>query len=58
MRVWQTGGGSRSGHQPPWLLMRLDETSNLTLSHEVSNAPRAGYKRADKAMSRGIKCQV
>lgn len=57
MRVWQTSGGSNKGGIPDWRLMRLDHASNLSLSEEISEAPRNGYKSNDKAM-RLINCQI
>jgi hypothetical protein len=40
-----------------WKLMRLDEASSANILDEVSEAPRSGYARADKAMS-SINCQL
>lgn len=52
MRVWQVRGGSVSGERAGWKLLRLDETLGFRLLDEASEAPRTGYKRGDKAMSR------
>jgi hypothetical protein len=57
MRVWQVSGGSASGERTGFKLMRLDKTWGLGVSNEVSQAPRRGYKRGDKAISI-IRCQV
>lgn len=56
MRVWQTQGGSKSGVKG-WKLLRLDEVVSGHICADSSNAPRLGYKRGDKAMSR-IVCQL
>jgi hypothetical protein len=57
MRVWQVRGGSIHNEPVGWKLLRLDEVSSLRLLTEASRAPRAGYKRADRAMQT-IYCQV
>ena len=57
MRVWQVRGGSGSGERSGWKLLRLDETRGLELLSEASEAPRSGYIRNDKAMTR-IRCQL
>ncbi|MQB08538.1 hypothetical protein FCH38_04850 [Agrobacterium tumefaciens] len=57
MLVWQVRGGSNSGERQGWKLMRLDETFSIHLIEEKSSAPRAGYKRGDKAMA-SIRCQI
>jgi len=57
MRVWQVRGGSASGENSGWKLLRLDETRGLQLLDEASEAPRAGYRRGDKSMLRII-CQL
>lgn len=56
MRVWQAHGGSNSGAKG-WKLLRLDEVLTAHICPEHSNAPRQGYKRGDRAMSR-IVCQL
>lgn len=57
MRVWQVSGGSVSNEPVGWKLLRLDETTGAALTKDPSAAPRAGYKRDDRAMERII-CQI
>jgi len=57
MRVWQIRGGSDSGEPMGWKLMRLDEVQAAIATGENSLAPRAGYRRSDRAMTRII-CQL
>jgi hypothetical protein len=57
MRVWQVGGGSVSHEPVGWKLLRLDEASGALVTKQRSLAPRNGYKRNDKVMSR-IQCQL
>jgi hypothetical protein len=58
MRVWQVRGGSVHSEPIGWKLMRLDEGFSAHLLNEKSMAPRPAYKRGDRAMSGGIKCQL
>ena len=57
MRVWQVSGGSSSGEGSGWKLLRLDEVMSFRLSEEVSQAPRKGYRRGDKALAK-IVCEM
>lgn len=57
MRVYQVRGGSESNERVGWKLFRLDEALSAHVIDEKSEAPRRGYKRGDKAMSR-IYCQL
>ena len=57
MRVWQIRGGSDSGEPIGWKLMRLDEVRAANISDENSLAPRVGYRKNDRAMTRII-CQL
>jgi hypothetical protein len=54
LRVWQVSGGSVGGERAGWKLLRLDEATSCRLCDEPSQAPRSGYKRGDKALSRII----
>jgi hypothetical protein len=56
MRVWQSEGGSNSG-QRGWKLLRLDEIVSAQLGRQLTDLPRLGYKRNDRAMER-IVCQI
>jgi hypothetical protein len=58
MRVWQVAGGSQSGKDFGWKMMRLDEVTSVRLSDQKSMAPRPLYKCNDPEMLGGIKCQV
>ena len=51
IRVWQTEGDSRGAKSSGWKLLHLDEATNLTLTEEVSAAPRVGFKSGDRAMA-------
>lgn len=52
MRGYQVGGGSDSGEPVGWKLFRTDEMLGVELATQASKAPRPGYRRGDRAMSR------
>ncbi len=58
MSVWQTRGGSVHNEPIGWKMMRLDQSVSAHILDEKSMAPRPGYKRGDRAMLGGIKCQL
>jgi len=51
IRVWQTDGDSQSKQSIGWKLFDLGEASEVAIVDEASEAPRAGYKRGDRAMA-------
>ncbi len=57
MLVWQVSGGSVHSEPTNWKMLRLDETSGVSLSTETSQAPRTDYRRGNKAMQT-IYCQA
>lgn len=57
MRVYQVRGGSVSGEPVGWKMMTFDKAFSMHLTEEVSQAPRQGYARNDRGMSR-IFCQL
>lgn len=57
MRVWQVRGGSVSNERIGWKLLRLDEAISFGVTDEISQAPRADYRRHDSVMQR-IVCQL
>lgn len=52
MRVFQVRGGSISGEPVGWKLMTFDKAFSMHLTQEISQAPRQGYARNDRGMSR------
>lgn len=51
VRVWQTEGDSQSKQPVGWKLLNLHEATALVIVDDASEAPRTGYKRADRAMA-------
>jgi hypothetical protein len=54
MCAWQLSGGSVSGESTGWKLMKLDEAIGAVVSNQLSQAPRPGYRRGDKRMTKII----
>jgi hypothetical protein len=54
MRCWQLRGDGGPVEAPGWTFARLDEPRMVTRTGEKSKAPRAGYKRGDRALRRVI----
>ena len=54
MRVWQVRGGSAGGSGAGWKLLRLDGCTSLDILEEPSAAPRDGYRKGDRAMTRVV----
>jgi len=54
LRAYQVSGASNSGEHEHWKLFRVDRIHFIEPDYAVSNAPRHGYKRGDKAMKAGI----
>ena len=52
MRVYQVRGGSVSNEPVGWKMMVLDKAFTMHLTEEVSYAPRKGYAKNDRGMSR------
>jgi hypothetical protein len=57
MRVWQLSGGSASGEQVGWKILRLEDALAELITGQSSQAPRTGYRKGDPAMAR-IVCEV
>jgi hypothetical protein len=58
LRAYQTEGASASGEHAWWKLLRLDRFVSIATSGTTFFGPRPEYKRGDKAMTRGIICQL
>ena len=52
MRVFQVRGGSVSNELVGWKMMTFDKAFSMHLTEEVSQAPRQGYAKNDRGMSR------
>jgi hypothetical protein len=58
LRAFQTEGASASNEHVNWKLFRLDRMRNVELTDIEFLGPRPGYKLNDRAMTRGIICQL
>ena len=52
MRVYQVRGGSVSNEPIGWKMMTLDKSFTMHVIEEVSQAPRTGYAKNDRGMSK------
>jgi hypothetical protein len=57
MSAYQIRGGSVSGDRVGWKTMDLDKALFARLTDEVSEAPRAGYKR-NAHFFQSVRCQL
>lgn len=57
MRVFQTGGHSKSGKINEFKFFNLDDVRDATIGAGRSQAPRHGYRREDGAFSR-FECRL
>lgn len=58
LRAFQTDGASSSNEHVNWKLFRLDRMRHVELTKIGFDGPRPGYKLNDRAMTRGIICQL
>ena len=58
LRAFQRSGVSLSGDVPNWKLFRVDRIRAANTNGEQFATPRAGYRRGDRAMTRGIIVQL
>lgn len=54
LRAFQVEGASASGEHANWKLMRIDRMEAANDNGDTFSEPRPGYKKGDKAMTRGI----
>lgn len=54
LRAFQVSGVSKSGEHENWKLLRVDRLKAANDNGETFPGPREGYKKGDKAMTRGI----
>lgn len=52
MRVYQVRGGSVSNEPVGWKMMTLDKSFTMHVIEEASQAPRPGYAKNDRGMSK------
>jgi hypothetical protein len=57
MVCWQLRGGSVTSEPVGWKMMKLSEVEAAAVIEEVSEAPRHGYRKGDRRMTRII-CEL
>ena len=58
LRAFQTSGASASEEHIDWKLFRVDRIRSLRLLDQQFAGPRPGYRRGDRAMTRGVLAQL
>lgn len=58
LRAFQVEGASSSNEHVNWKLFRLDRMRDVELTDVAFDGPRPEYKLNDRAMTRGIICQL
>ncbi|SDT28530.1 hypothetical protein [Bradyrhizobium canariense] len=58
LRAFQIDGASASNEHVNWKLFRLDRMRDVELTIFEFDGPRPEYKLNDRAMTRGIICQL
>jgi predicted DNA-binding transcriptional regulator YafY len=58
LRAFQIDGASSSNEHINWKLFRLDRMRDVELTGVGFDGPRPEYKLNDRAMTRGIICQL
>lgn len=58
VRAFQVSGASASGEHRDWKLLRIDRFHGSPRLGTQFGGPRPGYRRGDKAMTRGVIAQL
>ncbi len=58
LRAFQTSGASASGEHVNWKLFRVDRLRQISILDRSFLGGRPDYRRNDRAMTRGIFCQI